>query len=87
MRSEIRLEPLYFDPEFDETKWREKFSRKLDKLMRTNNVKNSELAEAVGVSRTAIFNYRNGKKFPDVYVFVLICEALGCKPSVLLDKL
>lgn len=85
MRNELNLEPLYLNPKYDEAKWRKKFSKKLDKMMRANKVSNNELAYAIGLSGSVVSCYRRGATSPNIYTVVLICKALGCTMSALID--
>lgn len=41
-------------------------------------IKQSELAELIGVSDNQISNIENGKSFPKFSSFILICNALEC---------
>ena len=84
MRSELDFE-YTLDPRLDEKYWRDKFSFKLDKLMRSNNVGNSKLAEAIGKSSGTVSLYRRGQVTPDAYTIVLMAKALGCTVSALME--
>lgn len=85
MRSELHLEPTRFNPKIDEAEWTYRFSSKLDKLMRANGVGNKTLADAIGMSRSSVREYREGIRTPSAYTVVLICHALGCTTSALMD--
>lgn len=49
------------------------------------NIKQSELAEIIGVSENQISNIENGKSFPRMQKFMKICEVLNCNPDYLLS--
>lgn len=85
MRSELNLNDLRSEPGMREDEWVYRFSSKLDKMMRANNVKNAELAKAVGIGQSTISCYRRGVQIPNAYVTALICKALGCTVSALMD--
>lgn len=84
MRSELHLDPSYVQT-ISENEWKKKFSFKLDKLMRANSVTNSKLADAVGLNQATIREYRIGLRTPNAYYITLICKALGCTTSALMD--
>ena len=47
-------------------------------------IKQSVLAELIGVSDNQISNIENGKSFPRLNSFLKICQALQCDPNYLL---
>lgn len=47
-------------------------------------IKQSQLAEAIGVSDNQISNIENGKSFPRLNSFLKICEILDCNSDYLL---
>ena len=49
------------------------------------NIKQSELAEMLGVSDNQISNIENGKSFPKLNNFVLICKILECNADYFLS--
>lgn len=51
-----------------------RFASVLRELLETNNVKQEELAQYVGVTRQAISQYKEGITKPDIYVFQKIVE-------------
>lgn len=48
-------------------------------------IKQSELAEAIGVSDNQISNIENGKSFPRLNSFLKICEILDCNSDYFLS--
>lgn len=48
-------------------------------------IKQSELAELVGVSDNQISNIENGRSYPKLNNFILICKALNCNADYLLS--
>ncbi len=48
-------------------------------------IKQSELAEAIGVSDNQISNIENGKSFPRLNSFLRICEILDCNSDYFLS--
>ena len=48
-------------------------------------IKQSELAEIIGVSDNQISNIENGKSFPRLNSFILICETLKCNADYFLS--
>lgn len=51
---------------------------------KAKGIKQSELAEIIGVSENQISNIENGKSFPKMQKFIRICEELDCTPDYLL---
>lgn len=49
------------------------------------HIKQSELAEMLGVSDNQISNIENGKSFPKLNNFILICNILNCNADYLLS--
>lgn len=49
------------------------------------NIKQSELAEKLGVSDNQISNIENGKSFPKFNNFIAICNILDCNADYLLS--
>ncbi len=84
MRSDINLDPSYV-LSIDENEWRKKFAFKLDKMMRTNSITNLDLANALGIHQSTVRSYRMGISVPNAYFVVLICRALGCSISALME--
>ena len=48
-------------------------------------IKQSELAEMLGVSDNQISNIENGKSFPKLNNFILLCNILNCNADYLLS--
>lgn len=46
-----------------------------------------ELAQEAGLDRSYISQLENGRKGPTLFVWVLLCDALGTTPSRLTQKL
>lgn len=84
MRNKLHLDTDHTQV-ISESEWKEKFSFKLDKMMRTNSVTNSKLADAVGLHHATVREYRVGLRVPNAYTITLICKALGCTSSSLID--
>jgi DNA-binding XRE family transcriptional regulator len=68
-----------------EDEWRREFSRKLKKKMDQSSLKQSELAQIIGVSTQIVSRYMNGKSTPSSYTMSRIARVLGCTVSDLLD--
>ena len=49
------------------------------------NIKQSELAEIMDVSDNQISNIENGKSFPKLSNFILLCDVLDCSADYLLS--
>lgn len=63
----------------------EKFSRKLDRLMRSKCITNRELANRVDCSSTTINAYRHGQYLPDAYMLYRLSKAIPCTIDALTD--
>ena len=61
------------------------FATKLDTLMRSKHISNSELGLRIGLSRQAINKYRNGKSMPNAYTIARLSLGLGCTTDALLN--
>lgn len=48
-------------------------------------IKQSELAEMLGISDNQISNIENGKSFPKLNNFILLCNILNCNADYLLS--
>lgn len=46
-----------------------------------------ELAQEAGLDRSYISQLENGRKGPTLFVWMLLCDALGTSPSRLIQKL
>lgn len=69
----------------DEDFFLRSFSSKLDTLMRSKYISNSELGSRTGVSRQAINKYRSGKTMPSAYTIVRLALGIGCTTDALLN--
>lgn len=77
---------------FDKEQWKEINKEKDvafgDRLMMRRKhlgLTQSELAEIAGVTDNQISNIENGKSFPKLNNFLLLCEALDCNADYLLS--
>jgi len=61
------------DPEL----YREAFTVFLKSIMKTHNWTLTELAQDVGISRTALSNWVNGYKWPSMYNIMVIADHFG----------
>lgn len=61
-------------------------SDNIRRLRIVNNLKQHELADAIFVSRTAIANYENGRRIPDVETLKAIAKVLKVSISDLTDE-
>lgn len=61
-------------------------SDNIRRLRIVNNLKQQELADAIFVSRTAIANYENGRRIPDVETLKAIAKVLKVSISDLTDE-
>ena len=62
-----------------------KFSDKLSKLRKENNLSQEQLAEKLGVSRQAVSKWESGLSYPDMEKILSMCSILNCKLDELLD--
>lgn len=69
----------------DENRWIRSFSFKLDTLMRSKHISNSELESRIGLSRQAINRYRKGVSIPNAYTIVRLALGIGCTTDALLN--
>lgn len=69
----------------DEDFFLRSFSSKLDTLMRSKRISNSELESRTGVSRQMINIYRKGKTMPSAYTIVRLSLGIGCTTDALLN--
>lgn len=49
------------------------------------NIKQSELAERMGISDNQVSNIENGKSFPKLNNFMILCDILECNADYLLS--
>lgn len=52
------------------------FGKNLDQKLKETRITRVELAEAIGVTRTTIWNYINNKRRPDMETFAKIADFL-----------
>ncbi|MBO3304589.1 helix-turn-helix domain-containing protein [Clostridium perfringens] len=57
---------------------------RLQEFREKNNLKQSELAEKLGISRSALSHYETGKSEPPVYILIKMAQALNCSTDYLL---
>lgn len=62
-----------------------RFSDKLPKLRKENNLSQEQLADKLGVSRQAISKWESGQSYPDMDKMIQICSILNCTLEDLLD--
>lgn len=68
-----------------ETEWLECFSTKLIELLKDARMTQRELADAIGMSESAISNYCRGRQIPTVRAIVNISYELDCDIQDLID--
>lgn len=62
-----------------------RFSEKLSKLRKSNNLSQEQLAEKLGVSRQAVSKWELGSSYPDMEKMLNMCNVLNCKLDELMD--
>ena len=62
-----------------------RFSLKLQKLRKENNLSQELLAEKLNMSRQAISKWESGISYPDMSTMINICKVLNCNIEDLLD--
>lgn len=62
-----------------------RFSDKLPKLRKENNLSQEQLAERLNVSRQAVSKWELGESYPDMDKMIRICKELNCTLEDLLD--
>lgn len=62
------------------------FSERLLQLREEKKVKQSELAEAIGISRISISNYENGERTPDGEVICKLADYFNVSTDYLLGR-
>ena len=62
-----------------------KFSEKLQKIRKQNNLSQEALAEKLNMSRQAISKWESGSSYPDMATMINICKILNCTLEDLLD--
>lgn len=68
-----------------EVEWLKKFGKTLSDMLKDARMTQRELADATGLSESAISNYVNGKQIPTVRAIINICYELGCNTDDLID--
>lgn len=61
-----------------------KFQQRFNESLKNGNVKQSELAKAVGVSKQCVTDYKMGRSVPSIDTFYLICRYLDESADYLL---
>lgn len=78
-----------YDPDYNahmsEIEWRNSFSSKLKSLIHDRSIKQEVLADMLGISRTMLSKYINGKATPSSYNLNRIARVLGCDVRDLID--
>lgn len=62
-----------------------RFSEKLPKLRKSNNLSQEQLADKLGVSRQAVSKWESGNSYPDMDKMLQICKILNCHLEDLMD--
>ena len=62
-----------------------RFSEKLPKLRKNNNLSQEQLAEQLGVSRQAVSKWEAGNSYPDMEKMLQMCQILNCHLEDLMD--
>lgn len=68
-----------------EVEWLKKFGKTLSDMLKDARMTQRELADATGLSESAISNYVNGKQIPTVRAIINICYELACNTDDLID--
>lgn len=63
-----------------------KFSERLKELITESNKSDKEIAKIVGVHRTTIGKYKNGKDFPSTDTFIKLADLFCCSCDYLLGR-
>ncbi len=50
----------------------------------SSNMSNKKIAEKLGVNPSMISDYKNGKKFPSLLTFGLLCKIIGADANYIL---
>ena len=78
-----------YDPEYNshisEIEWRKSFSSRLKTILYDRSIKQEVLADMLGISRTMLSKYINGKATPSSYNLNRIARALSCDVRDLVD--
>lgn len=70
----------------EEKEFAERFGRKLQMIMKRENITQNELADAIGLNRPLISNYIRGKTIPSFYIVHRIARVLNCYTSELIGE-
>lgn len=62
-----------------------KFSEKLAKQRRANNLSQEQLADMLKVSRQSISKWESGESYPDMAKIIQVCKALNCSLNDIID--
>lgn len=62
-----------------------RFSEKLPKLRKENNLSQEQLADKLGVSRQAVSKWESGNSYPDMEKMLQICKILNCHLEDIMD--
>lgn len=68
-----------------DTNIRQTITRNLNELMEKNRIRAIDLAEAVGVSKSAVSHWMAGDNSPNIEVLAKICQVYGVKMSEMLN--
>lgn len=68
-----------------EVEWLRRFSSSLKDMLKDARMSQRELADATGLSESAISKYVNGQQIPTVRAIVNICYELACNTDDLID--
>lgn len=62
-----------------------RFSEKLPKLRKDNNLSQEQLADKLGVSRQAVSKWESGSSYPDMEKMLQMCKILNCHLEDIMD--
>jgi transcriptional regulator with XRE-family HTH domain len=62
-----------------------RFSEKLPKLRKENNLSQEQLADRLGVSRQAVSKWESGNSYPDMEKMLQMCKILNCHLEDIMD--
>lgn len=62
-----------------------RFSEKLPKLRKDNNLSQEQLADKLGVSRQAVSKWESGNSYPDMEKMLQMCKILNCHLEDIMD--
>lgn len=65
--------------------WKDEFGSNLKSLMHETRLSSSDLAEAIGVSKSSIEKYLSGDRIPTATVIINMAYELGCDLDDLID--